>query len=158
MRTRVSDTLNLALGKLHVYKRENSSVWQCATYLAGRNHRISTKQRDKDRALAIAEEWYLSLRIKHRAGELEGGPTLADAAERFIPEYEALTQGERNPDYVKSHGDRLRVHLLPYFGAKPLTAITAQTVQDYRVHRMTSRKHPKTGEPMRPARTTIRWP
>ena len=28
-------------------------------------------------------------------------------------------------------------------------------VQDYRVHRMTSKKHPKTGEPLRPARSTI---
>jgi integrase len=155
MRTRVSDTLNLALGKLHVYKRENSNVWQCATFLAGRNHRKSTKQRDKERALAVAEEWYLSLRIKHRTGELDGGPTFADAAERFVPEYETLTQGERNPRYVKQHSDRLRLHLLPFLGTKPVSKITSQTVQDYRVHRMTSRKHPKTGEPIRPSRSLL---
>lgn len=155
MRTRVSETLHLALGKLHVYKRENSSVWQCATFLAGRNHRISTKQRDKDRALAIAEDWYLSLRLKHRAGELEGGPTFAQAAEKFVPEYETLTLGERNPRYVKQHSDRLRLHLLPFFGKKPVASITSQTVQDYRVHRMTSRKNPKTCEPVRPSRSLL---
>jgi hypothetical protein len=30
-------------GKLHVYRRENSGQWQCSTYLAGKNHRVSTK-------------------------------------------------------------------------------------------------------------------
>jgi hypothetical protein len=31
-------------GKLHVYKRENSNYWQCSTYLAGKNRRMSTKE------------------------------------------------------------------------------------------------------------------
>ena len=31
-------------GKLHVYRRENSPYWQCATYLSGRNYRQSTKE------------------------------------------------------------------------------------------------------------------
>jgi integrase len=30
-------------GKLHVFRRERSSRWQCSTYLAGREHRASTK-------------------------------------------------------------------------------------------------------------------
>src|SRR3974390_524542 len=155
MRTRVTDTLDLAGGKLHLYKRENSNVWQCATYLAGRNHRKTTKHKDLDRAKEIAEEWYLSLRLKHRAGELEGGPTFAQAADKFLPEYETLTQGERNPRYVKQHGDRLRLHLLPFFGPKPVANITEQTVQDYRVHRMTSRTDKKSGEVKRPSRSLL---
>jgi integrase len=151
----MSDTLDLAGGKLHLYKRPNSGVWQCSAYLAGRNHRVSTKQHELDRARNAAEDWYLGLRVRHRSGELVGGPTFAEAAEKFLPEYETLTAGERNAEYVKSHGDRLRVHLLPFFGKKPVSTITPQTAQDYRVHRMTSRKHPKTGEPMRPARATM---
>ena len=31
-------------GKLHVYRRKNSSHWQCSTYLGGRNHRATTKE------------------------------------------------------------------------------------------------------------------
>ena len=148
-------THDLAGGKLHVYRRENSHFWQCSAYLAGRNHRNTTKETDLGRAKEKAEEWYLSLRVKHRSGELRGGKLFKDAAEKFLPEYEALTAGERNPDYVKGHGDRLRVHLLPFFGNMPVTDITPQTVQDYRVHRQTSRKDPKTGEPKRPARATL---
>ncbi len=140
MRTRMSLTHDLIGGRLHVYKRENSTVWQCSTYLAGRNHRATTKESDLEHAKQKAEDWYLSLRLKQRSGELRGGRTLKDAADKFLPEYEALTKGERNPVYVKGHGDRLRVHLLPYFGNRPVSDITPQTVQDYRVHRMTKPK------------------
>ena len=50
---------------------------------------------------------------------------------------------------------KLRVHLLPFFGNKLLTEIKLGLVQEYRVHRMTSRRHPKTGEPLKPARSTL---
>jgi len=58
-------------GKVHVYRRENSSQWQCSTYLAGKNHRVSTKTNSLARAKAFAEDWYLGLRGKHAAGELK---------------------------------------------------------------------------------------
>ena len=142
-------------GKLHVYKRDNSGFWQCSTFLGGRNHRISTKEEGLAQAKDIAEDWYLSLKGKFRAGELKHGKTFKVAAEHFRREYEALTAGERNPTYVAGHWLRLRVHLLPFFGDKVVSEITPGLVQEYRVHRATSRKHPKTGEPLRPARTTI---
>jgi integrase len=148
-------THTLIDGKLHVYRRENSRFWQCSSYLAGRNHRNSTKTDSFERAKIIAEEWYFGLRLKHRSGELRGDKSFQAAADRFLREYEALTMGERNPRYVKSHGDRLRVHLLPFFGNKAVADITPGLVQEYRIHRMTSRKHPKTGEPLRPARSTL---
>jgi hypothetical protein len=31
-------------GKVHVYKRPNSSSWQCATYLAGKNRRTTVQR------------------------------------------------------------------------------------------------------------------
>lgn len=36
--------IELMGGKLHLYRRENSSKWQCSTFLAGKNWRKSTKQ------------------------------------------------------------------------------------------------------------------
>jgi integrase len=127
-------------GKLHLYKRENTPYWQCSTYLDRRNHRTTTKERDLDPAKKKAEEWYLSLQLKHRTGELRSGHRFQGAADKFLPEYEALTAGERNAKYVRGHGDRLRVHLNPYFGHMSVTDITPQTVQDYRVHRRTKPK------------------
>jgi len=155
MRTRVSLTHDLIGGKLHLFQRPRSRFWQCATFLEGKFRRHSTKEESLDRAKAIAEDWYLSLRLKHRSGELKGGKLFKDVAAQFLREYEALTQGERNPDYVKQQGERLKNHLLPFFGEKVITDITPGTVQEYRIHRMTSRKNPATGEPMRPARSTL---
>ena len=57
-------------GKVHVYRRENSRHWQCATYLAGKNRRVSTKEDSLAKAKDFAEDWYLELRGKARAGEL----------------------------------------------------------------------------------------
>jgi len=142
-------------GKLHVYKRPGSHYWQCSTYLQGRNWRTSTKEDSLARAKDFAEDWYLGLRGKQRAGDLKTGKTFAVAAGQFLREYEVITLGQRNPKYVQGHRDRLRVHLLPYFGTRYLSEITPGMVQEYRIHRMTSRTDPKTGEPKRPARSTI---
>jgi integrase len=142
-------------GKLYVYRRENSRYWQCSTYLAGKNWRISTKEDSLSHAKDFAEDWYLELRGKSRAGQLKVGKTFRQAAEQFLHEYEIITAGERSADYVASFALKLRVHLLPFFGDKLLSEITPGLVQEYRIHRATARKDPKTGEPQRPARSTL---
>lgn len=142
-------------GKLHLYRRENSSMWQCSTYLAGKNWRKSTKVDSFSFARTIAEDWYLELKGKMRGGELKFGKTFKDAAEKFLPEYEAITFGERSPKYVKGLGLILNAHILPFFGDKILTEITPGMVQEYRIHRMTSRVDKTTSKPKRPARSTL---
>jgi integrase len=142
-------------GKLHLYRRENSQKWQCSTFLAGKNWRKSTKEDSFSLARTIAEDWYLELKGKMRAGELKVGKTFKDAAERFLPEYQAITYGERSPKYVANIGVMLRAHLLPFFGDKLLSEISPGVVQDYRIHRMTSRVDKYTGKPKRPARSTL---
>ena len=142
-------------GKLHVYRRENSTYWQCSAYLAGKNWRVSTKEDSLAHAKDFAEDWYLGLKGKHRAGDLKGGKTFKRAADQFLHEYEIITAGERSPKYVQTVGIRLRVHLLPFFGPKALSEITPGLVQEYRIHRATSRKDKKSGSPMRPARSTL---
>jgi integrase len=142
-------------GKLYVYRRENSRYWQCSTYLAGKNWRISTKEDSLSHAKDFAEDWYLELRGKSRAGQLKVGKTFRQSAEQFLHEYEIITAGERSADYVDSFALKLRVHLLPFFGDKLLSEITPGVVQEYRIHRATSRKDPETGEPQRPARSTL---
>lgn len=142
-------------GKLHVYRRENSGYWQCSTYLAGKNWRVSTKEDSLAHAKDFAEDWYLELKGKSRAGQLKVGTTFKKAAEQFLYEYEIITAGERNEKYVKGHGDAVRVHLLPFFGDKLVSEITPGLVQEFRIWRATSRKDKKTGEPKRPARSTL---
>jgi integrase len=90
-----------------------------------------------------------------RDGQLKVGKMFEDAADQFLREYSVITAGERNQRYVEGFGEKLRVHLLPFFRGKVLSEITPGLVQEYRIHRATSRKDKKTGEPLRPARSTL---
>src|ERR1051325_5115962 len=96
-------------GRLHVYKRLGSRYWQCSTYLAGRNRRKSLKEESISHARELAEDWYLSLRGKLKAGELKDGKTFAEAAEQFRREYRVITQGQRSEKYVECMEMRLDV-------------------------------------------------
>src|SRR5262245_53816857 len=101
-------------GKLHLYRRPGSTKWQCSTCLAGKNWRRSTGEDILRLAKLVAEDWYLELKGKMRGGELKVGKTFKDAAEKFLPEYKALTYGERSPKYVKGMELILKAHLLPF--------------------------------------------
>lgn len=79
-------------GKVHVYQRKNSPVWQCSTYLAGKNRRVSTKEKSLSRAKDFAEDWYLELRGKNARGEIFNEKTFKDAATQFEREYEVITE------------------------------------------------------------------
>lgn len=138
-------------GKLHVYKRENSTYWQASTYLHGKNWRVTTKQDSLAHAMDFAEDWYLGLRGKARNDELKVGKKFRDAAKHFLSEYLILIQGERNERYVEGYKIKLRVHLLPFFGDKVLSEITPGLVQQYRVHRAQQISH--MGRP--PSRSTL---
>jgi integrase len=139
-------------GKVHVYRRDNSSRWQCATYLAGKNRRVSTKEDGLAKAKDFAEDWYLELRGKARSGEIHNEKTFREAAAQFEREYQIITEGQRNPIYVKGHSTRLRLHLLPFFGNMGLSEITPGQVQEYRIHRHEEavKEHGKA-----PARSTM---
>jgi integrase len=137
-------------GKLHLYKRSSSGQWQCSTYLAGKNRRVSTKEDSLSRAKDVAHDWFLELHGKSRAGQLKDGKPFRFAAEQFMHEFPVITNGERNAHYVKRHGDRLRVYLNPFFGEKVVSEITPGLVQEYRIHRI---QFSRTGKP--PARSTV---
>jgi len=141
---------------LHVYRRANSDCWQCSTYMAGKNWRVSTKEESLAHAKDFAQDWYLELMGKSRAGVLKVGKTFKQAADLFVQEYEVITEGERHPKYIFMIQGILRVHLLPFFGNKVVSEITPGLVQEYRSHRTTSRLDKKTGLPKRPARGTVR--
>jgi len=137
-------------GNVQLFRRPNSSRWHCRASIEGKQLRHSTKQESLAQAKDVAEDWYLTVKGKAARGELKSGKTFKQAAERFIDEFEVITQGERNPDYVRHHRRRLTKHLIPFFGEKVVTEITAGLIQDYRIHRM---KTGRNGKP--PARSTL---
>src|ERR1700677_4577947 len=149
-------------GKIQLYRRGNSRFWQCAASVGGKQRRTSTKEENVILAKQIAEDWYLALRGKDRAGLLTTEKTFKQAAEQFMKEYEVITEGQRSPRWVEGHAIRLRVHLIPFFGDLHISDITAGKVQDYRVHRMTPTEeknpHSKSNRPHKaqaPSRSTL---
>ncbi len=130
--------------KVRIYRRADGGAWHCSTYMKGKEWRKSTKERSLARAKDVAEDWYLELCAKDRFGELHTGKTFAEAAKKFEEEYEAITRGRRSPKWVQGHKDRIRLHLVPFFGKKTVNQITSGLVQEYRVHRMTE---PKRDDP-----------
>jgi integrase len=62
------DILN---GKVHVYRRPESAVWQCSTYLGEKNHRKSTGQTELAAALAFAQDWYIERYAQERVRQRE---------------------------------------------------------------------------------------
>jgi hypothetical protein len=70
-----------------------------------------------------------------RSGEISCEKTFRDAAAQFEREYQIITEGQRNAQYVKGHSTRLRLHLVPFFGNMGLSEITPGQIQEYRIHR-----------------------
>jgi integrase len=138
--------------KVYIYKRPNSSFWQCSTYFAGRNRRISTKETSLAIAKEIAEDWYLELRGKLRNGEIKTEKTFRQASEQYLREYDIITHGQRSKEYVEDQHGRSRLHLVPFFGDLGLSEITPGKVQEYRLHRH-EEAMAKRGKP--PARSTM---
>jgi hypothetical protein len=93
-------------GKVKLYRRDDGGEhWFCSSYFKGKNRRKSTKTDSLSHAQEIAEDWFLELRGKSRAGLLDGpsGPTFNRAADAFEEEYEISTNGERSPRWVAEH-------------------------------------------------------
>ena len=127
-------------GKVHVYKRPNSSSWQCASFLAGKNRRTTTKEDSLSKAKEVAEDWYLQLRSKLRDGELKSGKLFREAGKLYLREFDIITQGERSPTYARGQHARTDGHLIPFFGNMVLPEITSGKVNEYRIRRLEESK------------------
>ena len=156
------ETHQILNGKVQIYRRGDSRIWQCAASVGGKQRRATTKRESLALASEIAEDWYLGLRGKDRAGTLLSERSFAQAAEQFLKEYEIITEGERSKRWTEGHEIRLRVHLLPFFGHLGISKVSPGKVQDYRIHRMTSRLEPnpasRSNRPLLdkpPARSTL---
>jgi hypothetical protein len=160
-------------GTIQLYRR-GGRFWQCSASVAGRQYRATTKREELSQAEDAAEDWYLELRGKFKRGELgelvkvKSEKTFAQAAEQFIREYPVITEGHRNKQYVDSIERRLRKHILPFMGPKPLSEVTSGFVQEYFIHRIETAKAEKAAkaqederagrkaaDPAPPARNTL---
>jgi integrase len=137
-------------GLVQVYRRGGRN-WHCSASINGQQYRATTGEDDLALAKQAAEDWFLGLRGKSKAGLLKKKEkSFREAAEQFLKEYEIITEGQRGKRWVEGYGIRLRLHLLPFFGDLGLSEVSPGKVQEYRMHRIATST---TGKP--PARSTI---
>ena len=176
-----NETHSFMDGKVHLYKRDRSRFWQCATYMDGKYHRASTKAETLTMAKDFAQTWYIaafvdaSRRMQHSQvakllskfnlspesdapvtsrtaqAATSSGHTFREAAEKFVAEYGVITQGQRNEKVAEGHQLRINVHLIPFFGDKPVSEINAGLVQEYRMKRTT-----EGHKGIKPSRSTLK--
>ena len=149
-------------GKVQLYRRGDSRIWQCAASVGDKQRRATTKRDSLSLATEFAEDWYLELRGKDKVGILLSEKSFSQAAGQFLREYEIITEGEHSQKWTDGCEIRLCVHLLPFAGELGVSKVTAGKLQDYRIRRMTSRlapnPHSRSNRPLvdkPPARSTL---
>jgi integrase len=136
-----------------LYRRGDcGEYWYCSYFVGGKNRRKCTETNNLSLAKEIAEDWFLGLRGKSRAGLLDTpvGKTFDQGADAFEDEYEVMTNGERSPRWVNEHRAHLKNHLRPFFGKMAVAKINGDTAQQYRMHRIKTSANGKA-----PARNTL---
>ena len=94
-----------------MFKRSDSR-WHCRGSIKGEQHRTTTGCKDEKAADKIAEEGGTSNYWAQTAPGPSNKPsekTFKQAADVFVDEYKASVEGQRNPRWTRSHGDRLRL-------------------------------------------------
>jgi integrase len=133
-------------GKVQVYRRDRSPYWWCSASVGGGRHRTSTKKESLAEAKEFAQDWFLNLKGVDRWGgglkPAKAEKTFRLAAEKFLDEFEVITEGQRSPIYVKGHRHRIERHLVPFFGDTPLSEVTSGLIQEYRIHRIKTGRLP----------------
>jgi integrase len=123
-------------GRLQIYRRSDDGPWHAAARVGKRRFRRTTGEEGLEQAKDVAEEWYLGLRGKLRNGEIAPDErTFGSAAEDYLRMARVLAATTRSPTYMSYMEMRMKRHVLPYFGKKPLSAVNRGLVQDYRVER-----------------------
>jgi hypothetical protein len=97
-------------GLVQLYKR-GGKYWHCSASVDGHQYRTSTKEEELPQAKQFAEDWYLTLRGKARAGLLKNEKTFGEAADQFEKEYQVITEGQRSARWTEGHKARIRIHL-----------------------------------------------
>lgn len=119
--------------------KEFAREWYMAVYVDSKRQHQTGRIKHLVQKFGYSEETKeYAVASQPRQLKKPSGPTFREAAEKFIAEYGIITQGERNEVWVKNHEMRVNIHLIPFFGDKPVKEINAGLVQEYRIARQTN--------------------
>jgi len=132
-------------GKITLYKRnlKNNAVWQCRFMAQGKCIRRSTKETSVSAATRAAEDLYDETKFRIRHNMPIGLATFETIWKKWIVIMQSTTPtwsaGGHRLKYANSVA---HAHFLPYFGKKPITAVTTAAVTAYWPWRESNGKKP----------------
>ena len=117
---------------LKIYRIDASPYWQTRLYVDGRLKRKSTGQTGRRDAIEFAKQFYDSIRIAQRLDVNVHGDTFHACAKHLVARQAAMVgRGQRDGRINKEDEKKLNKDILPFFGTKAVSAITAADIQDY---------------------------
>lgn len=125
----MSQTHSILDGKVSLYHAKNTANWQCSFRIEGQLIRQTTKQDDLDKAKVIAEDLYITARVKQKEGIAFITRTFRSIAEATLTKLN--TDKKKNRNYI----DAINNYLIPHFGSKSITTIDGDALTEFAVWR-----------------------
>ena len=122
-------------GRILLFKRARSRIWQVSFKIAGRYLRLSTKQLAKEDAAAVAVDLYMEARFKQKHGMPLSTRRFKDIAHLAIAEMERTLKENRGKIVYKDYIIALNRYLIPFLGNKFITQIDHATIRAYEAWR-----------------------
>jgi hypothetical protein len=117
---------------LKIYRIQASPFWQVRLFVDRRLKRKTTGCTDRRDAIALAKNFYDSVRLAQR---LDGGAhpdTFYASAKHLVSRQNAMVvRGERDGRINTEDEKKLKKDILPFFATKGVSSITAADIQDY---------------------------
>ena len=114
-------------GRLHLFRRHNSPYWFSGFHFKGKYVRRSTKEANRNAAIAAAEKWFTlkQAEILTIGMPTEGyGPTVDAIAKKALATMaNRVTAQERSSVYLSGIRKILQGHILPFFGKTPIARV-----------------------------------
>ena len=121
---------------LYIFLQDNSKKWYARFQLFGKWHCKSTKQTDKDEALAAARLLRMEWKIKAETGTLTKSKRFRDVAERCILAMEhELAHGGGKVSY-KDYIGALRRYHIPFFDRTYITSLDQDKLKEFDIWRI----------------------
>lgn len=121
---------------LYVFLQDNSKKWYARFQLFGKWYCKSTKQTDKDEAIAAARLLRMEWKIKAETGTLTKSKRFRDVANKAITSMEhELAHGGGKVSY-KDYVGALNKYHIPFFDRTYITSIDKQKIKEFEIWRV----------------------
>jgi hypothetical protein len=118
-------------GKVNVFKRKTSPVWQCRFTIGNCVIRKSTNQVDFEKAKEEAAELYITARVRHKDGTPVVSKTFKSIAELAKKAMQTSLKNGTGKVSFNDYVECIDLWLIPFFGSKFITSIDHSALVEF---------------------------